>query len=77
MLPAATQAEILRLSYAERWSLSKIARHVGVQRASVRKVIRRRSVALTRPPPGRGPPCSPRSPRGSRPCSARIPRARP
>src|SRR5512135_1058928 len=50
MLPAATQAEILRLSYAEHWSLSQIARHLGVQRASVRKVIRRRSVALTRAP---------------------------
>ncbi len=50
MLPAATQAEILRLSYAEHWSLSKIARHCAVQRASVRKVIRRRSVALTRAP---------------------------
>ncbi len=50
MLPAATQAEILRLAYAEHWSLSKIARHLGVQRASVRKVVRRRSVALTRAP---------------------------
>jgi len=48
MLSAATQAEILRLSYAEHWSLSKIARHLTVQRASVRKVVRRRSVALTR-----------------------------
>jgi transposase len=51
MLPAATQAEILRLSYAEHWSLSKIARHLAVQRASVRKVVRRRSVALTRAAP--------------------------
>jgi len=50
MLPAATQAEILRLSYAEHWSLSRIARHLAVQRASVRKVVRRRSVALTRAP---------------------------
>jgi len=50
MLPAATQAEILRLAYAEHWSLSKIARHLAVQRASVRKVVRRRSVALTRAP---------------------------
>lgn len=51
MLPAATQAEILRLTYAEHWSLSKIARHLAVQRASVRKVVRRRSVALTRAAP--------------------------
>ena len=50
MLPAATQAEILRLACAEHWALSKIARHFGVQRASVRKVVRRRSVALTRAP---------------------------
>ncbi len=50
MLSAATQAEILRLSYAEHWALSKIARHVGVQRATVRTVVRRRSVALTRAP---------------------------
>ena len=50
MLPAATQAEILRLAYAEHWALSQIARHLGVQRASVRKVVRRRSVALTRAP---------------------------
>jgi transposase len=51
MLPAATQAEILRLVFAEHWSLSKIARHLAVQRASVRKVVRRRSVALTRAAP--------------------------
>jgi transposase len=51
MLPAATQAEILRLRYAEQWALSKIARHLGVHRASVRKVVRRRSVALTPAPP--------------------------
>jgi len=51
MLPAATQAEILRLSFAEHWSLSKIARHLAVQRASIRKVVRRRSVALTRAAP--------------------------
>jgi transposase len=51
MLPAATQAEILRLAFAEHWSLSKIARHLGVHRASVRKVVRRRSVALTRAAP--------------------------
>ena len=50
MLPAATQAEILRLSFAEHWSLSKIARHLAVQRASVCKVVRRRSVALARAP---------------------------
>ncbi len=50
MLPAATQAEILRLAFAEHGSLSKIARHLGVQRASVRKVVRRRSVAPTRAP---------------------------
>jgi transposase len=51
MLPAATQAEILRLHFAEHWALSKIARELGVQRASVRKVVRRRSVALTRAAP--------------------------
>ena len=51
MLPAAIQAEILRLTYAEHWSLSRIARHLGVHRASVRKVVRRRSVALTPAPP--------------------------
>ena len=51
MLPAPTQAEILRLVFAEHWSLSMIARHLGVQRASVRKVVRRRSVVLTRAAP--------------------------
>jgi transposase len=51
MLPAAIQAEILRLTYAEHWSLSRIARHLGVHRVSVRKVVRRRSVALTPAPP--------------------------
>ena len=51
MLAAAIQAEILRLVFAEHWSLSRIARHLGVHRASVRKVVRRRSVALTPAPP--------------------------
>ena len=51
MLPAATQAEILRLHYAERWAGSRIARHLGVNRKSVRKVLRRRSVALAPAPP--------------------------
>jgi transposase len=51
MLPAATQAEILRLTYAEHWSLSRIARHLGINRKSVRKVVQRRSVALTRAAP--------------------------
>jgi len=51
MLPAAIQAEILRLTFAEHWSLSRIARHLGVHRQSVRKVVRRRSVALTPAPP--------------------------
>ncbi len=51
MLFAGIQAEILRLTYAEHWSLSRIARQVGVHRASVRKVVRRRSVALTPAPP--------------------------
>ena len=51
MLPAETQAEILRLTYAEHWSLSRIARHLGINRKSVRKVVRRRSVALTRAAP--------------------------
>ena len=37
MLPAATQAEILRLAYAERWSLTRIAHHVGVNWKSVQK----------------------------------------
>ena len=50
MLSAATQAEILRLAYAERWALSKIARELRVHRATVRAVVRRRSVALTRAP---------------------------
>jgi DNA-directed RNA polymerase specialized sigma24 family protein len=45
MLAAAIQAEILRLVFAEHWSLSRIARHLGVHWASVRKVARRRSVA--------------------------------
>jgi len=77
MLPAATQAEILRLVFAEHWSLSKIARHLAVQRASVRKVVRRRSVALTRAAPGRGRRASPRLSRASRRCSSRIRRALP
>jgi transposase len=51
MLPAATQAEILRLAYAERWSLTRIAHHVGVNWKSVRKVVQRRSVALARARP--------------------------
>ena len=51
MLPAATQAEILRLHYAEGWAHSRIAQHLGVNRKSVRKVVRRRSVALAPAPP--------------------------
>jgi len=51
MLPAATQAEILRLTYAERWRISQIARHLGINRKSVQKVAVRRSVALTPAPP--------------------------
>lgn len=51
MLPAAIQAEILRLTYAEHWGPSQIARHLGIHRQSVRKVARRRSVALTPAPP--------------------------
>jgi transposase len=51
LLPAATQAEILRLYYAEGWARSRIARHLGVHRQSVRKVVARRSVALTRAAP--------------------------
>ena len=51
MLPAATQAEILRLAYAERWSLTRIAHHVGVNWKSVRKVVQRGSVALARARP--------------------------
>jgi transposase len=51
MLPAATQAEILRLKYAERWSLTRIAHAVGVNWKSVRKVVQRRSVALDRARP--------------------------
>jgi hypothetical protein len=41
MLPAAIQAEILRLTYAEHWGPSRIARHLGIHRQSVRKVARR------------------------------------
>jgi transposase len=51
MLAAAIQAEILRLHYADRWGYSQIARHLGIHRESVRKVARRRSVALTPAPP--------------------------
>jgi transposase len=51
MLPAATQAEILRLAYADHWSLTRIAHHVGVNWKSVRKVVQRRSVALARARP--------------------------
>jgi len=51
MLPAASQAEILRLRYAERWGSSQIARHLGIHRESVRRVALRRSVALTPAPP--------------------------
>ena len=51
MLPAATQAEILRLAYAEHWSVTRIAHHVGVNWKSVRKVVQRRSVALARARP--------------------------
>lgn len=51
MLPAAVQAEILRLAYADHWSLTRIAHHVGVNWKSVRKVVQRRSVALARARP--------------------------
>ncbi len=51
MLPAATQAEILRRHSAERWSRSRIARPLGVNRKSVRQVVARRSVALARATP--------------------------
>jgi transposase len=51
MLPAATQAEILRLAYAEHWSVTRIAHEVGVNWKSVRKVVQRRSVALDRARP--------------------------
>ena len=51
MLPAAIQAEILRLKYAEHWRISAIARHLGINRKSVDKVVRRRSVALAPAPP--------------------------
>ena len=51
MLAAATQAEILRLAYADRWSCTRIAHHVGVNWKSVRKVVQRRSVALARARP--------------------------
>ena len=51
MLPAAIQAEILRLRYAERWRISQIARHLGINRKSVQKVAVRRSVALAPAPP--------------------------
>ena len=51
MLPAAVQAEILRLAYAERWSCTRIAHQVGVNWKSVRKVVTRRSVALARARP--------------------------
>jgi len=51
MLPAAIQAEILRLTYAAHWGPSRIARHLGIHRQSVRRVARRRSVALTPAPP--------------------------
>jgi len=51
MLPAAIQAEILRLAYAAHWSLTRIAHQVGVNWKSVRKVVTRRSVALARARP--------------------------
>jgi len=51
MLPAAIQAEVLRLRYAEHWGYSRIARHLGIHRESVRKVAVRRSVALAPAPP--------------------------
>jgi transposase len=51
MLSAAIQAEILRLKYAEHWRISVIARHLGINRKSVDKVVRRRSVALAPAPP--------------------------
>src|SRR4030067_1055874 len=51
MLPAAVQAEILRLTYADHWSITRIAHHVGVNWKSVQKVVQRRSVALARARP--------------------------
>ena len=52
MLAAAIQAEILRLTFAEHWSVSRIARHLGVQleeRAQGRAAPQRRPRAG--PPP--------------------------
>ena len=51
MLPAAIQAESLRLTYAARWLSSPIARPLGITRQSVQKVAGRRSGALPPAPP--------------------------
>jgi hypothetical protein len=46
MPAAAIQAEILRLHYAEHGRATHIARHLGIHRESVRKVVRRRSAPV-------------------------------
>ncbi len=48
MLDAAKQAEILRLKFGEGLSSRKIAAHLGLNRKTVERVMKRRSVALAR-----------------------------
>jgi transposase len=55
MLDPAVQAEILRLHFSEKLSRRKIADQLGIDRKSVRKVIRRRSVATSPRPPEKRP----------------------
>lgn len=47
-ISAENQAEILTLYYSEKQSVRSIAKHIGVDRKSVQRIIARRSVALTR-----------------------------
>jgi transposase len=54
MLDATTQAEILRLYYAEKLSYRAIALKLGVHRQSVRDVVYRRSIKLERNQTDRG-----------------------
>lgn len=46
MLPAEVQAKILSLHYGSHWTIRAIARELGVDRKSVRSVLKRRSVDL-------------------------------
>jgi hypothetical protein len=51
MLDPSKQVEILRLHFSEGLGCRQIAKQLGINRKSVKRVIRRRSVATTPRPP--------------------------